>query len=185
MVLIIIFEPPGLKLWFWCPMKLCCTQLVTLDSGGVLQAVIDACSNILICCLMFPQVPAISLAYETAESDIMKRQPRNAKTDKLVNERLISMAYGQIGKSMVILNRRSLLLALFSFFDLVLNKYSTVIFYSQHSITFNYHESYELNTPSMVLMCCSSMLAIYAIKNIKTLFCFISLDNPCWLTAIF
>nr|XP_046263557.1 sodium/potassium-transporting ATPase subunit alpha-2 isoform X2 [Scatophagus argus] len=42
-------------------------------------------------------VPAISLAYETAESDIMKRQPRNPRTDKLVNERLISMAYGQIG----------------------------------------------------------------------------------------
>ncbi|XP_017317367.1 sodium/potassium-transporting ATPase subunit alpha-2 isoform X5 [Ictalurus punctatus] len=41
-------------------------------------------------------VPAISLAYESAESDIMKRQPRNSKTDKLVNERLISMAYGQI-----------------------------------------------------------------------------------------
>ncbi|XP_015242278.1 PREDICTED: sodium/potassium-transporting ATPase subunit alpha-2-like [Cyprinodon variegatus] len=29
--------------------------------------------------------------------NIMKRQPRNPKTDKLVNERLISMAYGQIG----------------------------------------------------------------------------------------
>nr|AAK27722.1 sodium/potassium pump alpha subunit [Electrophorus electricus]AJR20272.1 Na+/K+-ATPase alpha-subunit 2 [Electrophorus electricus] len=42
-------------------------------------------------------VPAISLAYESAESDIMKRQPRNPKTDKLVNERLISIAYGQIG----------------------------------------------------------------------------------------
>ncbi|KAG5267728.1 hypothetical protein AALO_G00224990 [Alosa alosa] len=42
-------------------------------------------------------VPAISLAYEKAESDIMKRQPRNPKTDKLVNERLISIAYGQIG----------------------------------------------------------------------------------------
>ncbi|XP_018613666.1 sodium/potassium-transporting ATPase subunit alpha-2 isoform X1 [Scleropages formosus] len=42
-------------------------------------------------------VPAISLAYETAESDIMKRQPRNPRSDKLVNERLISMAYGQIG----------------------------------------------------------------------------------------
>ncbi|KAM5131858.1 sodium/potassium-transporting ATPase subunit alpha-3 [Mantella aurantiaca] len=42
-------------------------------------------------------VPAISLAYEAAESDIMKRQPRNPRTDKLVNERLISMAYGQIG----------------------------------------------------------------------------------------
>merc|ERR1712170_320604 len=42
-------------------------------------------------------VPAISLAYEQAESDIMKRQPRNPFTDKLVNERLIGMAYGQIG----------------------------------------------------------------------------------------
>merc|ERR1711922_89064 len=40
-------------------------------------------------------VPAISMAYEQAESDIMKRQPRNPFTDKLVNERLISMAYGQ------------------------------------------------------------------------------------------
>ena len=44
-----------------------------------------------------PQVPAISLAYEAAESDIMKRQPRNPARDKLVNERLISIAYGQIG----------------------------------------------------------------------------------------
>uniref|UniRef100_A0A8D2PU66 ATPase Na+/K+ transporting subunit alpha 2 n=1 Tax=Zosterops lateralis melanops TaxID=1220523 RepID=A0A8D2PU66_ZOSLA len=34
-------------------------------------------------------VPAISLAYEAAESDIMKRQPRNPRSDKLVNERLI------------------------------------------------------------------------------------------------
>merc|ERR1712172_428601 len=42
-------------------------------------------------------LPAISMAYEQAESDIMKRQPRNPFTDKLVNERLISMAYGQIG----------------------------------------------------------------------------------------
>nr|CAH0110867.1 unnamed protein product [Daphnia galeata] len=42
-------------------------------------------------------VPAISLAYEEAESDIMKRRPRNAQTDKLVNDRLISMSYGQIG----------------------------------------------------------------------------------------
>ena len=35
------------------------------------------------CC----QVPAISLAYEQAESDIMKRQPRDPKHDKLVNDR--------------------------------------------------------------------------------------------------
>ncbi|XP_029207817.2 sodium/potassium-transporting ATPase subunit alpha-3-like [Acropora muricata] len=42
-------------------------------------------------------VPAISLAYEKAESDIMKRKPRDPLRDKLVNERLIAMAYGQIG----------------------------------------------------------------------------------------
>lgn len=42
-------------------------------------------------------LPAISLAYEGSESDIMKRKPRNAKTDKLVNNRLIQLAYCQIG----------------------------------------------------------------------------------------
>ncbi|CAJ0581989.1 unnamed protein product, partial [Mesorhabditis spiculigera] len=42
-------------------------------------------------------VPAISLAYEEAEADIMKRKPRDPIHDKLVNERLISLAYGQIG----------------------------------------------------------------------------------------
>jgi sodium/potassium-transporting ATPase subunit alpha len=42
-------------------------------------------------------VPAISLAYESAESDIMKRLPRDPINDKLVNHRLIGMAYGQIG----------------------------------------------------------------------------------------
>ena len=47
--------------------------------------------------LLTDMVPAISLAYEQAESDLMKRKPRNPFTDKLVNGRLISMAYGQIG----------------------------------------------------------------------------------------
>merc|ERR1711970_1647082 len=42
-------------------------------------------------------IPAISMAYEEAEADIMKRSPRNPYTDKLVNERLISITYGMIG----------------------------------------------------------------------------------------
>ncbi|KAF5403057.1 hypothetical protein PHET_03657 [Paragonimus heterotremus] len=42
-------------------------------------------------------VPAISLAHEEAEADIMKRMQRDPLHDKLINERLISMAYGQIG----------------------------------------------------------------------------------------
>ncbi|KAK0401578.1 hypothetical protein QR680_015861 [Steinernema hermaphroditum] len=42
-------------------------------------------------------IPAISLVYEQAESDVMKRQPRNPLHDKVINERLVSLAYGQIG----------------------------------------------------------------------------------------
>ena len=42
-------------------------------------------------------VIAISMAYGQAESDIMKHQPRNPVTDKLVNEYLIPMTYDQIG----------------------------------------------------------------------------------------
>lgn len=42
-------------------------------------------------------VPAISLAYESAESEIMQRSPRNPKKDRLVNSRLIAMCYAQIG----------------------------------------------------------------------------------------
>ena len=42
-------------------------------------------------------IPAISLAYEKPETDIMNRKPRNAKTDHLVNAKLISFAYFQIG----------------------------------------------------------------------------------------
>jgi len=42
-------------------------------------------------------IPAISMAYEEAEADIMKRPPRNAKTDRLVTKKLIVFAYLQIG----------------------------------------------------------------------------------------
>jgi hypothetical protein len=42
-------------------------------------------------------LPAISLAYEEAEADIMKRKPRNKDVDHLVNARLIGLCYGMIG----------------------------------------------------------------------------------------
>merc|ERR1719195_1023735 len=41
--------------------------------------------------------PAISLAHEDSESDIMERSPRDQHTDKLVTMRLISFSYLQIG----------------------------------------------------------------------------------------
>jgi len=42
-------------------------------------------------------VPAISLAYEYPERDIMDREPRDPIKDRLVNSRLIFLAYGLIG----------------------------------------------------------------------------------------
>mmetsp|Transcript_53455 Transcript_53455/g.64440 ORF Transcript_53455/g.64440 Transcript_53455/m.64440 type:complete len:1294 (+) Transcript_53455:176-4057(+) len=42
-------------------------------------------------------IPAISMAYELPEADIMMRPPRNSKTDRLVTPRMISFSYGQIG----------------------------------------------------------------------------------------
>jgi magnesium-transporting ATPase (P-type) len=41
--------------------------------------------------------PAISMAYEKAENDIMKRPPRDPKTDSLVTLKLLSYTYLQIG----------------------------------------------------------------------------------------
>jgi len=41
--------------------------------------------------------PAISYAYDPPESDLMKRKPRHPELDKLVNVRLISFSYLQIG----------------------------------------------------------------------------------------
>jgi magnesium-transporting ATPase (P-type) len=42
-------------------------------------------------------LPAISLAYEESENDIMLRMPRDMDNDRMVNTRLIGLAYGIIG----------------------------------------------------------------------------------------
>jgi len=56
-------------------------------------------TTVLILCvdLGTDMVPAISMAYETAENDIMQRPPRNKNVDRLVTKRLVSFAYLQIG----------------------------------------------------------------------------------------
>merc|ERR1712087_141527 len=56
-------------------------------------------STVLILCIDLgtDMVPAISFAYENVELDIMDRFPRNSKRDHLVNAKLISFAYLQIG----------------------------------------------------------------------------------------
>ena len=42
-------------------------------------------------------IPSVSLAYEPPESDIMRRAPRNVKKDNLINAKLISVSYLQLG----------------------------------------------------------------------------------------
>jgi len=42
-------------------------------------------------------IPAISMAYELPEADIMMRPPRNPKVDRLVTSKMIHFSYGQIG----------------------------------------------------------------------------------------
>merc|ERR1712160_169018 len=56
-------------------------------------------STVLILCIDLgtDMVPAISFAYENPELYIMERFPRNSKRDHLVNAKLISFAYLQIG----------------------------------------------------------------------------------------
>ena len=47
--------------------------------------------------LLTELAPAISLASEKMEDDIMERPPRNAKTDKLVSKQLLGYSYLQAG----------------------------------------------------------------------------------------
>merc|ERR1712178_265445 len=56
-------------------------------------------TTVLILCvdLGTDMIPAISLAYEKAESDIMERPPRDKHLDHLVTIKLVSFAYLQIG----------------------------------------------------------------------------------------
>lgn len=58
-------------------------------------------SNILMLavCVGTDMFPAISLAYELAELDIMERMPRNQKRDHLVSRKLLGFCYGQTGIS--------------------------------------------------------------------------------------
>lgn len=65
----------------------------------ILAAVPLPLPTVLILCIDLgtDMVPAISLAYETKEADIMMKPPRNALTDRLVTGKLINFSYLQVG----------------------------------------------------------------------------------------
>ncbi|EZA47803.1 Sodium/potassium-transporting ATPase subunit alpha [Ooceraea biroi] len=73
-------------------------EMLPMLSGLILAIPLPLVIELVICIDVGTDlVPAIALAYEKAESDIMRRAPRNPQYDKLVNKRLISITYGQIG----------------------------------------------------------------------------------------
>ena len=67
------------------PFLVCVLVGIPLPLGTIHVCFIDLCTDM---------IPAITLAYEKAESDIMRRPPRNRYTDKLMGDVLISHADG-------------------------------------------------------------------------------------------
>ncbi|CAG0898014.1 unnamed protein product [Darwinula stevensoni] len=70
------------------PVVLFIVAAIPLPLGTITILCIDLGTDLL---------PAVALAYEKAESDIMKRQPRNPFTEKLVTPCLVCMSYFHIG----------------------------------------------------------------------------------------
>merc|ERR1711998_34446 len=70
-----------------------------VEEGRIIFDIPVSLTTILILCvdLGTDMIPAISLAYELPESDIMLRPPRDASKDRLVTTQLIFFAYFQIG----------------------------------------------------------------------------------------
>ena len=70
------------------PFLVCVLVGVPLPLGTIHVCFIDLCTDM---------IPAITLAYEKAEANIMRRPPRNRYTDRLMSGTLISVADGMKG----------------------------------------------------------------------------------------
>uniref|UniRef100_H9GFY6 Cation-transporting P-type ATPase C-terminal domain-containing protein n=1 Tax=Anolis carolinensis TaxID=28377 RepID=H9GFY6_ANOCA len=71
-----------------CPFLIYIIASIPLPIGTITILFIDLGTDI---------IPSVALAYEKAESDIMKRKPRHKKKDRLVNQELAVYSYLQIG----------------------------------------------------------------------------------------
>ncbi|XP_013925658.1 PREDICTED: potassium-transporting ATPase alpha chain 2-like [Thamnophis sirtalis] len=71
-----------------CPFLIYIIASIPLPIGTITILFIDLGTDI---------IPSVALAYEKAESDIMKRKPRHKKRDRLVNQELAVYSYLQIG----------------------------------------------------------------------------------------
>lgn len=73
-------------------------QLIPFLAFITLQVPLPLTTVLILCIDLGTDIfPAIALAYEKPENDIMKRPPRNAKTEHLMNSRLVSYSTLQLG----------------------------------------------------------------------------------------
>lgn len=73
-------------------------QLIPFLAFITLQIPLPLTTVLILCIDLGTDIfPAIALAYEKSESDIMKRPPRNSKKDHLMNSRVVSFSTLQLG----------------------------------------------------------------------------------------
>lgn len=95
-----VFEKPSelsvlslaVSVTIFCPSSIGISEIFAVSCGLTQQLIVKCLVNnsaavLNIFMILHLKIPAISLAYEGVETDIMKRRPRSPKTDKLVNER--------------------------------------------------------------------------------------------------
>lgn len=97
-------------------------------------------------CLGTDMYPAIALAYENAELDIMERAPRNSKRDRLVPIKLISYSYVQTGSFQA-------LAGMYTYFQIMNDfgfKVNNILFINQElGYEPNPNDMYDPNQPNM------------------------------------
>eukprot|EP01088_Endostelium_zonatum_P006102 TRINITY_DN18209_c0_g1_i1.p1 TRINITY_DN18209_c0_g1~~TRINITY_DN18209_c0_g1_i1.p1 ORF type:complete len:1118 (-),score=288.13 TRINITY_DN18209_c0_g1_i1:70-3423(-) len=73
-------------------------EIIPFVAFVILQVPLPLTTVLMMCISVGTDIaPAISIAYESAETDIMDRKPRDPRYDKLVGFRTIGWSYGQIG----------------------------------------------------------------------------------------
>jgi len=73
-------------------------EMTPVIAYALVQVPMPLSAILMVCiCVGTDLAPAISLAYENPELDIMKRQPRSATLDHLVTAKLIAFAYLEVG----------------------------------------------------------------------------------------
>ena len=74
------------------------TEMTPVIAYALVQVPMPLSAILMVCiCVGTDLAPAIALAYENPELDIMKRQPRSSTMDHLVTAKLIAFAYLEIG----------------------------------------------------------------------------------------